>query len=155
MPLESFILVFLSCIIFTVIASFFASICSSYFPCLLSWRAYYVVKNKRLQKILISEQRNRSQDSKTAPEDRNKMAFVGCVMWVINLIWTVITWSTLIYLFVMDLFLSDIEAEVLVKQVQTFFLHFFNMKYLYFIAMMFVFYQLDYSIGKHIHSKKF
>lgn len=85
MPLESFILVFFSCIIFTVIVSFFASICSNYFPCLLSRRVYYVVKNKRLQKILISEQRNRSQDSKTTPEDRNKMALVGCVMWLINL----------------------------------------------------------------------
>ena len=71
------------------------------------------MKNKRLQKLLISEQRNRSQDSKAEPEDRNKMAFVGCVIWVVNLIWTVITWSTLIYLFVMGLFLSDVEAEVL------------------------------------------
>ena len=83
MPLESFVLVFFSCIIFTVIASFLASICSNYSPCLLSWRAYYVVKNKRLQKLLISEQRNRSQDSKAEPEDRNKMAFVGCVIWVV------------------------------------------------------------------------
>ena len=154
MPLESFILVFFSCIIFTVIVSFFASICSNYFPCLLSRRVYYVVKNKRLQKILISEQRNRSQDSKTAPEDRNKMALVGCVMWLINLSWTVITWSTVIYLFVMGLFLSDVEAEALVNQVQPFFLHLFNMKYLYFIAIVFVCYQLDYSIGKHIHSQK-
>lgn len=154
MPLESFVLVFFSCIIFTVIASFLASICSNYSPCLLSWRAYYVVKNKRLQKLLISERRNRSQDSKAEPEDRNKMAFVGCVIWVVNLIWTVITWSTLIYLFVMGLFLSDVEAEVLVEQVQPFFLCFFNMKYLYFIAIMFACYQLDYSIGKYIHSKK-
>ena len=154
MPLFSYIAVFFTCIILTVLVGFFASICSCYYPFLLSRGAYYVVKSKRMQKILISAQCNRSPDSKTAPEDRNKMALLGCVLWIINLIWTVITWSTVIYLFVMEFFLSNTEAEALADQVDPFLLCFLNIKYIYFIAIMFLFYQIDYAIGKHIHSKK-
>lgn len=107
-----------------------------------------------MQKILISGQRNRSQDSKTAPEDRNKMALIGFVMWIINLIWTVITGTTVIYLFVMEFFLTNAEADALAEQVDPFLRCFLNMNYLYFMGIMFVFYQLDYSIGKRIYSKK-
>ena len=154
MPLFSYFAVFFTCILLTVIAGIFSSICSCYSPYLLSWRAYYVVKSRRMQKILISGQRNRSQDSKTAPEDRNKMALIGFVMWIINLIWTVITGTTVIYLFVMEFFLTNAEADALAEQVDPFLRCFLNMNYLYFMGIMFVFYQLDYSIGKRIYSKK-
>ena len=154
MPLFSLTMVLITCISFSAITGLMASACSCYFPWLLSWRAYYIVKNKRMQKLLISKQFNRSRDTRTAPEDRNKMAFVGCVMWGANLIFTVVTWSILIFSIVMEFFLSNAEAEALAEQVDPFLLCFLNMKYFCFISIMPLLYLLDYWIGKRFYSKR-
>lgn len=115
MSFETFIVYFSACILETIISGLLSSMCSCYSPYLLSWRAYYVVKSKRMQEILIAEQRNRSRDSKTAPEDRNKMAFLGCVCWLVNFFWTVGTYSILIYLYVMSIILPYEESVALMK----------------------------------------
>lgn len=154
MSLESFVLVFLTCVIDSVTMGMIASICSCYFPYLLSWRAYYVVKSKRMQEILISEKRNRSRDSKTAPEDRNKMAFLGCICWLVNFFWTVSTYSILIYFYVMSIILPYEESVAFLERWSPLFMCFFRMEYLYFFCLIFILYQLDYSIGKWIYSKK-
>ena len=107
-----------------------------------------------MQEILIAEQRNRSRDSKTAPEDRNKMAFLGCVCWLVNFFWTVGTYSILIYLYVMSIILPYEESVALMKQWSPLFMRFFRMEYLFFFCFMVVLYQLDYSIGKWIYLKK-
>jgi len=154
MQFESFICLFPACIVMSIIAGVLASVCSCYYPCLLSRRAYYVVKSKRMQKILISTQSNRSPNSKTAPEDRNKMSFLGCICWIINLFWTVSTCSILIYLRVMDIILPRVESIALAEHWEAPFMSLFRMEYLYFFCLIFIFYQLDYAIGKHIHSQK-
>lgn len=117
MSFETFIVYFSACILETIISGLLSSMCSCYSPYLLSWRAYYVVKSKRMQEILIAEQRNRSRDSKTAPEDRNKMAFLGCVCWLVNFFWTVGTYSILIYLYVMSIILPYEESVALMNEV--------------------------------------
>lgn len=154
MPLFSFTVVLIACIGFSVIIGNIASICSNYFPWLLSWRAYYVVKSKRMQKLLISGQVNKNRDTRTAPEDRNKMAFVGFVMWGANLIFTVVTWSISIFSIVMEFFLSNAEAEALAERVDPFLLCFLNMKYFCFISIMPILYLLDYGIGKYFYFKR-
>ena len=131
-----------------------SSVCSCYYPFLLSWRAYYVVKSRRIQKILISAQRNRSSGSKTSPEDRNKMALLGCIGWLITLIWALCFGPLLIYLRIMDMILPRAESLALANKWTPLFMSLFRIEYLYFFALIFVLYQLDYFIGKRIHSKK-
>ena len=154
MSFVTFIFYFFICIFITLSTGLFSSICSCYFPFLLSWRAYYVVKSKRMQEILISEKRNRSKDSKTAPEDRNKMAFWGCIGWITTVLWTICFVPLLIYLYVMGIILPYEESMALLEQWSPLFMFFFRMEYLYFFGLIFILYQLDYSIGKYIHSKK-
>ena len=154
MSFETFIVFFSACILQTIISGLLSSMCSCYFPYLLSWRAYYVVKNKRMQEILIAGQRNRSRDSKTAPEDRNKMTFLGCVCWLINFFWTVSTYSILIYLYVMSIILPYEESIALLEQWSPIYMCFFRIEYLFFFCFMMVLYQLDYSIGKWIYLRK-
>ena len=154
MVLQSYIIVFIGCIIFTITIGLVASMCSCYYPWLLSWRAYYVVKSERMRKILLSGQYNRDRATRTAPEDRNKMALVGCVMWAGNLFFTVGTWSILIFLIVTALFLSNAEARALGERAEPFFYFFFNKKYFYFMFGVPVLSLLDFWIGKWIHSKK-
>jgi len=107
-----------------------------------------------MQKILISTQSNRSPDSKTAPEDRNKMAFWGCICWLVTFLWTICFGPLLIYLYVMDVILPKTESLALAEQWSPLFMSLFRMEYLYFFCLIFIFYQLDYAIGKHIHSQK-
>lgn len=154
MPLFSLIMGLITCISFSAIIGLIASICSNYFPWLLSWRAYYVVKSKRMQKLLISGQFNRNRDTRTAPEDRNKMAFVGFVMWGANLIFTVATCSILIFLLVMSLFLSNTEVIALAERVAPLLFCFLNMEYFCFISIMPILYLLDYGIGKYFYFKR-
>ena len=56
-----------------------------YYPFLLSHKFYIIVKNPKLQKILISNQLNRSKSTQTRPEDRNKMAVLGIIHYVIQI----------------------------------------------------------------------
>lgn len=56
-----------------------------YFPFLLSYKLYIIVKNPKLQKILISDQVGRSKSSQTRPEDRDKMAALGVVHYIIQI----------------------------------------------------------------------
>ena len=56
-----------------------------YYPFLLSHKFYIIVKNPKLQKILISDQLNRSKSTQTRPEDRNKMAVLGIIHYVIQI----------------------------------------------------------------------
>ena len=154
MSLGSFIVGFFTFLFATIIAGILSSICSCYYPFLLSRGAYYVVKSKRMQKILISAQCNRSPDSKTAPEDRNKMAFLGCIGWLITFIWALCFGSLLIYLRIMDMILPRAESLAIADQWTPLFMCFFRIEYLYFFCLIFLFYQIDYAMGKHIHSKK-
>ena len=154
MALESLIIAFTGCIIFTVLAGLVASGCSCYFPWLLSWRAYHVVKSEHIRKFMILRQLNRNKSTRTADEDRNKMAFVGCVMWAAVLIFTVATWPVLIFLIILRLFLPDATMMALGDQVDPYLLLFFNPKYIYFTFSMPLFYLPDYLIGKWIYFRK-
>lgn len=55
-----------------------------YYPFLLSHKFYITVKNPKLQKILVSDQFNRNKSSQTKHEDRNKMAVLGFIHYVIQ-----------------------------------------------------------------------
>ena len=52
---------------------------SCYYPFLLSRRFFFRVKHPRLQRLLISEQKNRSSSTRTRLEDRDKMSLLGAI----------------------------------------------------------------------------
>ena len=69
-----------------------------YYPFLLSHKVYITVKNPKLQKILVSDQFNRNKSSQTKHEDRNKMAVLGFIHYVIQFlllsaIYTLVEWK--------------------------------------------------------------
>ena len=55
-----------------------------YYPFLLTRKFYIVIKNPKLQKILISDQLNRNRSSRTRLEDRNKLPIHGFVHYIIQ-----------------------------------------------------------------------
>lgn len=154
MPIDSCLLLLVGCFIMSIIMSLFAQICSCYFPTLLSWRIYYVVKNPRLQKLLISPQRNRDISSKSAPKDRNKMAFLGCAAWAVNILWMIAAYSILIYWIVVALTCPQEIIDMAFEKYEPLFSKLFSFTYLYSMPFWIVFYQLDYSLGMRFHSKK-
>lgn len=154
MSMESIFIIFVACVFLSIITGFLAYLCSCYYPTLLTAKFYYEVKNHRLQNFLISPQRNRDASSKTATIDRNKLPLIGCICWLTNFLCTISTLSILLCLSVMKIFLPNAEVSMLADIVEPLFMAVLNFKYYAFLALMPVLYQLDYSIGKYLFTRK-
>ena len=104
---------------------------SCYFPCLLSARHYYVVKSPVLRKILISTQLNRSRDTKTRLADRDKLSLIGVIYYVAAAFLLLIFYISILRALASLAFYSAVGLVLLG-------------------LFSFLFYQVDYGVGKHL-----
>lgn len=59
---------------------------SCYYPFLLSAKHYVVINNSALQELLISDQLNRSSNTKTRLVDRDKLPAIGAFYYIVGAI---------------------------------------------------------------------
>lgn len=124
--------------------------CSCYFPTLLSSKLYYVVKKPQIQQLIIAPRRNRSHDTATAVEDRDKLAFIGCVYYIIDAIWIFIVYLLLFGLLICNLISEEILSTFILR-IEDIFYFLFSANYFIFMGIMLLLYQIDYALGIYIH----
>lgn len=130
-------------------------LCSCYFPFLLTARFYVRIKNPKLREVLISPLRNRSGDSQTAAEDRDKLPLPGCIYCVIVFPWLFCEIAILLPALVLILLESEALYTPLMTDLLSLCQRLFVSEYLWFvIAGLFLFYQIDYSLGLRRWQKK-
>lgn len=133
---------------FAAAAVFLERLCSCYFPWLLTARFYCRIKNPVLRGLLISPQRTRSPDSKTAPGDRDKLPLLGCVYCAVAVPWFLFGFILLLLLLVWGLTGSELACSPLAERMEQAACFLFTCPLLWiFMAGMPILSSLDYSIG--------
>lgn len=122
---------------------------SAYYPFLLSRNHYFIIKNKKMQKLIGEDfHAHASKNTRTLPEDRNKMALTGFISYIILAI-------TLIGYVIYGLWggiMSFINAQYL-QMIMLSLAKFFVLALVIKIIIDFIF-SFDYFLGKMINKKK-
>lgn len=133
---------------------FLERLCSCYFPFLLSEKFYYIVKNPKLCSVLISPRRTRTKDSETAPKDRNKLPFLGCIYCIVAFPWLFLEFIIPFSFLILGIIGSDFIYSQFMSSLRNMCLFLYtNIYFLIFITGMPILYTLDYSIGLRRHFK--
>ena len=117
---------------------------SCYYPFLLSAKHYVVINNPALRKLLISDQLNRSANSKTRLVDRDKLPAIGAFYYIVGVILLGAAYLSGICIIVEDV--SDTNSTLI---------HSLAELCPYLLAgivllgiFSFIFYLIDYGVGK-------
>ena len=125
-----------------IVALSIGRVCSSYFPCLISSKYYFIIKNQRLQNILIRRYLNRSLEEEVSKEDRNKLSMLGCIYYAVIIPFIIIGHISLICALI-GYFLSipslDFFPNILI---------FIMRSMIPFMVVMGCLYKTDYYVGK-------
>lgn len=118
-----------------------------YYPFLLSHKFYITIKNPKLQKILISNQLNRSKSTQTRLVDRNKMAVLGIIHYVIQI-------PIYAALYVMSLWLIVSKVIGLASGMSSFggiFIKLYSISLFVWLLLFIAYDIIDYGLGKLIN----
>lgn len=123
---------------------------SCYYPFLLSARFYCVVNHPILQKILISTQLTRSQNSRTRIEDQNKLSAIGLLYYIIGAVFLAAFYVSDICVLIRDT--TGMAAPVI--HTLAFFSPYLIIGMAILCIVTLVFYWIDYTVGKRFDSKQ-